>query len=322
MKTFEDEIEAGILLAVSDPFFMSQDDKYLTPKQVEKRDGDWEVINSSWQELKWQLLEKKTRDVTFDEIAEKFNLKKLKAKRLFTRFWQRGLNKNALLPDYNKSGGKGKERDLSGANKVGRPRKYALNNDLNEGINITDDVKKQFAHVIKQYYRKKEQITLTDAYEFLLRDFYSNKYVEDGEVKYSVWDASIIPSYNQFYYWFKKYEDPQLDISMRKSKKEFELKHRPILSNSTQEADGPGTRFQVDATIADIYLVSSFNRSLIIGRPVVYGIIDVYSRLFTGVYVGLEGPSWIGAMMALDNMITDKVAFCAEHDIYINDSQW
>lgn len=149
LKTFEDEIEAGILLAVSDPFFMSQDDKYLTPKQVEKRDGDWEVINSSWQELKWQLLEKKTRDVTFDEIAEKFNLKKLKAKRLFTRFWQRGLNKNALLPDYNKSGGKGKERDLSGANKVGRPRKYALNNDLNEGINITDDVKKQFAHVIK-----------------------------------------------------------------------------------------------------------------------------------------------------------------------------
>lgn len=117
-------------------------------------------------------------------------------------------------------------------------------------------MKKQFAHVIKQYYRKKEQITLTDAYEFLLRDFYSNKYVEDGEVKYSVWDASIIPSYNQFYYWFKKYEDPQLDISMRKSKKEFELKHRPILSNSTQEADGPGTRFQVDATIADIYLVS------------------------------------------------------------------
>ena len=85
-------------------------------------------------------LEKKTRDVTFDEIAEKFNLKSSRQKTIYS-FWQRGLNKNALLPDYNKSGGKGKERDLSGANKVGRPRKYALNNDLNEGINITDDVK-------------------------------------------------------------------------------------------------------------------------------------------------------------------------------------
>ena len=288
LKTLEDEIEAGVLLAISDPYFQSYDDKNLTSKQIEKRDEDWEVINSTWEDFKWQLFEKKTRDIAFEQIAEKFNLNKLKVKRLFTRFWQRGLNKNALLPDYNKSGGKGKERDLAGASKVGRPRKYAINKDLNEGINITEDVKKQFTHVIKRYYRKKEQITLIDTYEFLLRDFYSNKYVEDGEVKYSVWNASQIPSYNQFYYWFKKYEDPQLDISMRKSKKEFDLKHRPILSNSTQETDGPGTRFQVDATIADIYLVSSFNRSLIIGRPVVYGIIDVYSRLFTGVYVGLE----------------------------------
>lgn len=322
LKTVEDEIEARVLLVISDPFLMSYDDKNLTPKQIEKRDLDWEIINTTWEEYKWRLFEKNTRDAAFDEIAKKFNLKKLKVKRLFTRFWQRGLNKNALLPDYNKSGGKGKERDLAGANKVGRPRKYALRDEQNQGINITEDVKNQFAHVIKQYYRKKEQITLTETYEYLLRDFYSHNYVEDGEVKYSVWDASRIPSYNQFYYWFKKYEDPQLDISMRKSKKEFDLKHRPILSNSTQETDGPGTRFQVDATIADIYLVSSFNRSLIIGRPVVYGIIDVYSRLFTGVYVGLEGPSWTGAMMALDNMIKDKVAYCAEYGIEIDELQW
>jgi len=322
LKTLEDEIDAGMLLAISDPFLMSHDDKNLTPKQIEKRDEDWEVINSTWEDYKWQLIEKKTRELAFDQIAEKFNFKKLKVKRIFTRFWQRGLNKNALLPDYNKSGGKGKERDLAGVNKVGRPRKYALSDEQNQGINITEDVKKQFSHVIKQYYRKKEQITLTETYEYLLRDFYSHKYVEDGEVKYSVWQASRIPSYNQFYYWFKKYEDPQLDISMRKSKKEFDLKHRPILNNSSLETDGPGTRFQVDATIADIYLVSSFNRSLIIGRPVIYGIIDVYSRLFTGVYVGLEGPSWTGAMMALDNMITDKATYCAEYGIEIDELQW
>ena len=83
---------------------------------------------------------KKTRDVTFDEIAEKFNLKKLKAKRLFTRFWQRGLIKMLYYPTTINQVVKVR-KDLSGANKVGRPRKYALNNDLNEGINITDDVK-------------------------------------------------------------------------------------------------------------------------------------------------------------------------------------
>lgn len=109
---------------------------------------------------------------------------------------------------------------------------------------------------------------------------------------------------------------------MRYSKKEYELKHRPILSHSALETDGPGTRFQVDATIADIYLVSSFDRNLIIGRPVIYGIMDVYSRLITGVYVGLEGPSWIGAMMTLDNMTMDKVEFCKQYDIDIDESEW
>lgn len=71
-----------------------------------------------------------------------------------------------------------------------------------------------------------------------------------------------------------------------------------------------------------MYLVSSFDRSLIIGRPIVYGVIDVYSRMITGIYVGLEGPSWLGAMMALDNMVMNKVEFCAQYDIAIEESHW
>src|SRR5699024_11939342 len=72
------------------------------------------------------------------------------------------------------------------------------------------------------------------------------------------------------------------------------------LGNSKSETNGPGTRFQIDATIADIYLVSSLDVNKVIGRPVIYAVLDVYSRIITGLYVGLEGPSWIGAMMALD----------------------
>ena len=39
-------------------------------------------------------------------------------------------------------------------------------------------------------------------------------------------------------------------------------------------------------------------------------------------YVGLEGPSWTGAMMALCNAASDKVAFCREYGIEIEESQW
>lgn len=39
-------------------------------------------------------------------------------------------------------------------------------------------------------------------------------------------------------------------------------------------------------------------------------------------YVGLEGPSWTGAMMALDNMVADKVEFCKRFEIDIKEEEW
>ncbi|QBJ66103.1 transposase [Bacillus anthracis] len=319
LSDIETEVQSGILIPIPDPFAKSYVDKDLTEKQIQKRDEDWKIVSEGWDTVKDTLLNKKERDRIFEQIAQQNRIAKIKVKRIFTRFWQRGLNKNSLLPDYMHSGGKGKERQLSTDAKVGRPRKYT---STKQGINITEDVKTQFDHVVKNYYRKKEQLSLTDTYEHLLRKFYSDNYYEGTELKYKIWDESRIPTYHQFYYWFKKLEDPKLDFQLRHSQKEFELKHRPILSTSALETDGPGTRFQIDATIADVYLISSFDRNLIIGRPVVYGVIDVYSRLLTGIYVGLEGPSWVGAMMTLDNMVTNKVEFCKQYNIEIDESKW
>lgn len=88
------------------------------------------------------------------------------------------------------------------------------------------------------------------------------------------------------------------------------------------ETFGPGSRYQIDATPADVYLLSAINPDKIIGRPIVYAIIDVYSRLVAGIYVGLEGPSWLGAMMALDNVVEDKVEFCKTYGIEITEDDW
>uniref|UniRef100_UPI001EF29BAA hypothetical protein n=1 Tax=Acidithiobacillus ferrooxidans TaxID=920 RepID=UPI001EF29BAA len=55
---------------------------------------------------------------------------------------------------------------------------------------------------------------------------------------------------------------------------------------------------------------------------VVYVVIDALSRMITGLYVGLEGPSWLGAMMALANAASDKKAFCRKYGISISDEDW
>ena len=299
LQQLEEEIDAEKLVLIKDPFSKILEDKELTEVQIKKRDLDWQLVEKYWEDNKNKLLQKSYRSKVFKRISDESGVSLSTVKKLFSRFWQRGMNKNALLPDYINSGARGKERNLLGK-KVGRPKKADYYGESIEGINITSDVKKHFELSINKYYRNKKKPSLTETYTLMLKDFYSDRYVENNDVKYKVWDESLIPSYQQFYYWFRKTKDVQKDIVFRESEKEFNLKHRQLLSNSTQETDGPGTRFQVDATIADIYLVSSLNRNRVIGRPVVYAIIDVFSRMITGIYVGLEGPSWIGAMMALE----------------------
>jgi hypothetical protein len=321
LRTVEEEIKANNLILIRDPFARAINEKDLSNTQISKRNEDWDFIIKYWATNKYNILNKSTRNKTLMDISIASDLSLSKVKKVLSRYWQRGLNKNALIPDYINSGGKGKEKKLSDS-KVGRPKRVDYNGSVIEGINITEDVKRHFSFVIEKYYRNNNKMSLKEAYDLVLRDFYSDAYRENGEIKFKAWDKDRIPTYDQFYYWFKKNEDPKKDTILRESEKEFELKERPLLSNSTIETDGPGTRFQVDATIADIYLVSSLDRNRIIGRPVVYAIIDVFSRLVTGIYVGLEGPSWIGAMMALDNMVTDKVEFCRSYGIKISEEQW
>nr|WP_246427779.1 Mu transposase C-terminal domain-containing protein [Paenibacillus phyllosphaerae] len=111
-------------------------------------------------------------------------------------------------------------------------------------------------------------------------------------------------------------------LKSRHGEKRFALDYRPILGSSTYESFGPGSRFQIDATVADVYLVSEYRREWIIGRPIIYIVIDVFSRYIAGIYIGLEGPSWIGAMMALANTTMDKVQFCAQYGIDIEPEEW
>lgn len=321
LEKLTEELYVEKIVRIQDPYVRIIEDKDLTVVQKNKRDFDWQLVLKYMEIYKVELLQKKYRDKIFKIISTESGLGMTKVRKVFSRFWQRGMNKNALLPDYMYSGGKGKDRDLSG-NKVGRPRKYNYYGESTKGINIKEDEKKQFEIALNKYFRNSKKPSLAETYSLMLKDFYSDIYFESGEKKYRVWDETRIPTYQQFYYWYTKTKDIKKDIVFRESEKEFNLKNRALLSNSKQETDGPGTRFQVDATIADVYLVSSLNRNRVIGRPIVYAIIDVFSRMVTGIYVGLEGPSWMGAMMALDNMIEDKVEYCRKYGIEISENQW
>lgn len=60
------------------------------------------------------------------------------------------------------------------------------------------------------------------------------------------------------------------------------MKRRPLLGNPTAESLGPCSRFQIDATVLDVYVRSRRARRPIVGRPTLYVVIDVFSRLIVG----------------------------------------
>src|SRR5258708_34001474 len=99
----------------------------------------------------------------------------------------------------------------------------------------------------------------------------------------------------------------------------YNLRSRAAIGSLRSAIPGPGYLYEIDATVADVYLVSAFNRRRIIGRAVIYVVIDVFSNLIVGVSVSFEGPIWIGAMLALENMALDKVSFCNENGIDIEE---
>jgi hypothetical protein len=192
------------------------------------------------------------------------------------------------------------------------------------GVNITKETSQLLRTGIRLFYDKREKLPLKTAYDRTIERFFNNGYYKN---RYGAWVEVLppteqLPTYRQFHYWYNKERKPRRSQIARDGETRHNLSGRAKLGDSTQMAAGPGSVFQIDATIGDVYLVSSLDRNRIIGRPVIYFVVDVFSRLVVGLSVALEGPSWIGAMLALENTATDKVAFCAEYDIPIEQSEW
>jgi putative transposase len=91
------------------------------------------------------------------------------------------------------------------------------------------------------------------------------------------------------------------------TKRHFTSAMRGLVARSWQGVAGPGHTWMIDSTVGDIYLRSSVNRAWIVGRPIVYVLVDVWSTAVVGFYVCLTGPSWNTAKVSLFNAAADPL---------------
>ncbi len=319
--------EARIL--TTDPYAeLRRRDQDITARQRKHRDETWRIIEPLIAEHNTELLlHPDRRGLLIRECAAQAGLSKAVIYKYLRRYWQAGRTRNALLPAFDKCGGRGKRRHprtgTQDAAKLGRPSTRAVNSGQQLGVRITPEIERKFERGIKRFYETRAERSLRDAYQLTLEAFFHEGYTLVAGTPVPVLPiAEALPSFRQFRYWYDNHRDAQRADKARRGERSFNLTGRALLGESTQMASGPGALYQIDATIGDIYLVSSFDRNRIIGRPVIYVCIDVFSHLVTGIAVTLEGPSWLGAMLALDNVAEDKVAFCAGYGIEISDEMW
>ena len=210
---------------------------------------------------------------------------------------------NALLPDYARCGGRGKEKRATAKKRV------------------TAEIRAMFRAVITLCFAKNRKLDLQGAYEEVISAEFSDRVIDERSGRQTLVIREDFPSFRQFQYWYRKDNDIFILARRRHTPRVYDKDKRALLGSSLVEVRGPGSRYQIDATIADIYLVSRYDRSRIVGRPVLYLVIDVFSRIIRGL-CRLRRSFMGWAMMALANAASDKVAFCEEFGLEIGAADW
>lgn len=304
-----------LCVRTDDPWLAPLSDAAVPSRQREKRDALWSMIRPLVLDQP-AIFEPEARGRAVARLVLEKKTTKQTAYRLLRRFWQRGMVPNALLPDFHRCGTPGQERPATGA-KRGRPPKSG-----SPGINITVETRALFQTAITRSFAENRKIDLRSVYDDLIAAHYSDLVINEVTGRAERVPRPDIPQFWQFRYWYEKDNDVFLIDRRRRKPRVYDKDRRALLGTSASEVLGPASRYQIDATIADVYLVSRLRRTQIIGRPVLYIVIDVFSRMIVGITVGLEGPSWVGAMMALANTASDKVAFCRRFGIDIAPHDW
>lgn len=261
-------------------------------KEAQIRDKNYNIIKQIVEDPNFFI--KKTRTKHIAEILERGEISRPYLYRLIRRYWQRGQVPNALLPDYNNSGAKGQKRTAKDK-KLGRPRVIMEGT----GAIINEQTENLFRIIIDKYIFKK-QFSIARAHR-KFKGLYDNIFPDVPE--------SEKPTRRQLSYFFDREYKHVEKIRAAVPDMIYRKDIRPLQSTATIQALGPGSRYEIDATIADIILVSDHDRNQPVGRPTIYIVIDVFSRLVVGWYIGFENPSYVAAIQALHVALSDKQQF-------------
>lgn len=236
------------------------------------------------------------------------------------RWWRGGMTLDALVPAFRECG-KGARRE--GAKRAGRKQPPGTP----QGVVITPAIEDIFDKAIKRFYSNDRKNALSAAYELMRGEWFVDELRDrvTGKVEYRTkpeYAETGFPTLRQFRYWYGKRPDRLGIRRKRLGEAKYEKDNRATTGSANRHLFGPGSRFEIDATKLEIGMVSELNSGTYLDPATFYQVTDVATSLVCGIYVGHEEASWIGAGLAVRNVVEDKVEFARRFGVDITADQW
>jgi hypothetical protein len=204
-----------------------------------------------------------------------------------------------MATQLHKCGAPGKPRTLKDK-KPGPKSKY--------GIKIaavgTDEIVKLMNRIISTFYFSQNR-SVPYAYRRFVTLCKSKSYELADEQ---------IPSQESFRHVIERHYALYIIVRNRTDPLVFLKDIKPLRRSVTASVIGPGSTYELDATVIEINIVCESDRRMVLGKPILYLIVDVFSRLIVGFYIGLYSPSFRTATLALLNAVQDKTHLLKQYN--------
>ncbi|MEW7850504.1 hypothetical protein AB2N08_17575 [Massilia aurea] len=235
-------------------------------------------------------------------------------------YWAGNFSKNALIPDYWRSGAGGKERKQK--TKLGRPNaKARADINANKGYFLSDDDKEKLSFGWRYFLSQGR--TRSQAYLETMGVFYSERWEGQNGIQTPILlPSDLRPTPAQFERWGPA-GDPRLTASrIQLGEIDWSKKYRGISGSAEDGMPAVGMQAVCDTTTNDAYLKSVTSRLKTVGPVNRLLITESRSNLIIGLHCGFDAPSAQTFLLAVAHGASSKVDFCARFGITISEDEW
>ena len=260
------------------------------------------------------------------EISLESGVEAAQISRFLSQYFSRGGCFNAMYPNYRYCGSNFKLPVKISDEIVKRGNKSDTTNYRGRTLEDNARIEK---HLKKLGKKKFDDYPYSKQYEIYDYIYQSEEEVFEDDNGIKTVQKVPLPesqsiSYDQYYAYVKQLERERKLHWRCKGEKQYLKEYESRLYRARDGIKGPGFRYEIDATVEDVYLLFPYftDMRLSSGRPTTYRVCCTYSGMVVGIHVGIGGPNWAGVQQALYNAFTDKVEFCQRFGINIKAEDW